>query len=78
MESDEVCGPRLKKFERNDGHDLEESCILVEGDDLHYPVQGTRKHKSYKVHYLSLSLSLSHIHGPWLLSEERYVYYRKG
>lgn len=60
MESDEVCGPRLKKFERSDGHDLEESCILVEGDDLHYPVQGTRKHKSYKVsHSLSVYFSLS-------------------
>lgn len=53
VENDEVAEP---KFETSGMVKLEESCILVEGDELHYALQETRKHKSYKV--LSLSLSL--------------------
>lgn len=35
---------------------LEETCILVEGDMLHFVSHGTEKHKSYKV--LSFTLSI--------------------
>lgn len=48
VENDEVAEPRLENFETGGIVKLEESCILVEGDELHYALQETRKHKSYK------------------------------
>lgn len=59
VENDEVTEPRLDDFETGGMVQLEESCILVEGDELHYSLQETRKHKSYKVLSLSLSCFLS-------------------
>lgn len=55
--------------------DLEESCIFVNGDELHFDLQGTRKHKSYKVS-LCLSVTLSLCITSILLSGE--MYFRKG
>lgn len=48
VESDVVAEPSLENFETSGSVKLEESCILVEGDELHDALQGTRKHKSYK------------------------------
>ncbi|KAH6836424.1 hypothetical protein C2S53_016483 [Perilla frutescens var. hirtella] len=48
VENDVVAEPSLENFETSESVKLEESCILVEGDELHCALQGTRKHKSYK------------------------------
>ncbi|KAL8506489.1 hypothetical protein ACS0TY_017397 [Phlomoides rotata] len=45
IEDDEFAEPRLENFEREK---LDESCVMVEGDELCSLSQGTLKHKSYK------------------------------
>lgn len=52
IKDDEFAEPRLENFQREK---LDDSCVMVEGDELRSLPQGTRKHMSYKVHTLSLS-----------------------
>ncbi|KAI3457150.1 hypothetical protein Pfo_013813 [Paulownia fortunei] len=48
IENEEAVEPRVEIFEPVEKSKLEETCILVEGDKLHFVSQGTEKHKSYK------------------------------
>ncbi|KAG8386816.1 hypothetical protein BUALT_Bualt03G0188200 [Buddleja alternifolia] len=48
IENAEVVEPRVQKFEPVEKSKLEETCVLVEGDELQFISQGTEKHKSYK------------------------------
>ncbi|KAL1562776.1 hypothetical protein AAHA92_05316 [Salvia divinorum] len=49
VENDKISELRLENIETDKCRDdLEESCIFVTGEELHFDLQGTRKHKSYK------------------------------
>ncbi|XP_042062059.1 uncharacterized protein LOC121806180 [Salvia splendens] len=49
VENNKVSELRQEPIETDECRDdLEESCIFVNGDELHFDLQGTRKHKSYK------------------------------
>ncbi|KAL3632760.1 hypothetical protein CASFOL_025744 [Castilleja foliolosa] len=48
IDNEEAVDPRVAKLEPVENPKLEETCVLVQGDELHFVSQGTKKHKSYK------------------------------
>ncbi|KAL7087009.1 hypothetical protein ACP275_13G038700 [Erythranthe tilingii] len=48
IENEEIVGQRPETFDPVGKSKLEETCILVDGDNLHFVSQTSHKHKSYK------------------------------